>query len=120
MRFHPADRACGRSHLRVFVAFAENLDALPIVQHANLLPHLGDAAEHRSGSFAHKSLSLRFALRTEHPRGHAHHAKQRYRDEKLTLHVRSTNAGTLGTTMLFPWVMNSASLSNDYRLYLKA
>jgi len=110
MSFHPADGAPGRSHLRVLVAFAEDLDALSVMQHADLLPHLSDSAEHRSDFFADESLSLRFVLWTEHPGSHAYQAEQRHSNEQLPFHARFTNAGTLGTTMLFPFVISSASL----------
>src|SRR5215469_1934443 len=110
MGFHPADGAGWRSHLGVLIAFTEDLDTLAVVQHADLLPHLSDSAQHRGDFFANECLSLRFMLWTEHPGSHTHQAEQRHSDEQLPLHARSTNAGTLGTTMLFPFTISSASL----------
>ena len=110
--FHPPDGAAGGANFRIFIAFAEDLDALAIMQHSHLLPHLGDAAEHRSRPFADESHTLPFAFWTHHPGGKGHQAEQRHSDKKLSLHAPSSNAGTLGITMAFLMVIISASRRN--------
>src|SRR5262249_17075515 len=73
----------------VFIAPADNLDALAVMQHAHLLAHLRDAAQQGCDFFADEGFTLRFVARAEHPRRKSDQAEQGNSNEELSLHALS-------------------------------